>query len=91
MALDSTSTVAQAYAQLNDNLAWDSDPTKAASFLEAARWLKVNRANSSKAGVSLNWENLDQEIQEAQAYVRQTTKPATRKQAYFVRGRARRR
>lgn len=91
MALDSTTTVAQAYAQLNDNLAWDASPTKAAAFLEAARWLLVNRANSAKAGVSLSWDSLQGQIEEAQTYVRQTTLPADRKQAYFVRGRARRR
>ena len=90
MALTSSSTVTQAFAQLNDNLAWDTSPSKAADYLEAARWLQANRADSAKQGVSLNWESLADEIAEARAYVVATTKPATRRRAHFVRGHPRR-
>ena len=90
MALDSTTTVAQAFAQLNDNLAWDLSPTKAAAYLEAARWLMANRANSTKQGVSLNWETLQDEIRDARALVLSTATPAARRQASFVRAKPRR-
>jgi len=40
MALDSTTTLTTALAQLNNNLAWDGSPAKAADALEAVRWLR---------------------------------------------------
>jgi hypothetical protein len=43
MALDSTSTLADALAQYNDNLSWDGDITKAIAALAAVRWLLINR------------------------------------------------
>ena len=43
MALDSTSTLADAQAQYNNNLSWDGDITKATAALAAVRWLLMNR------------------------------------------------
>lgn len=90
MALTSSSTASDAYAQLNNNLAWEGDPTAAAAWLEAARWLSGNRANSAKAGVSLNWADLEAQILRASKYVLATTKPSSARRASFTRGRARR-
>lgn len=90
VALTSSTTVTQAFAQLNDNLAWDLDRSKAALYLEAARWLLANRANSAKQGVSLNWESLENEIERARAFYVGTATPSARRRAHFVRGRPRR-
>ena len=66
MALTAASTYADAIGQLNNNLAWDADPTKAANYLEAARWLFFNRARfSMKAGSQLNFEVIQKEIDPA--------------------------
>jgi len=89
VALDSSTTVTQAFAALNDNLDWVVDPAKARLWLEAALWLQANRADSTKQGVSLNWESLAEDIREARRYVRATTSNAVRKRSPFTRARPR--
>lgn len=59
MALTATSTIDDALAQLNANLAWDGDASKAALALEAVRFLLINRAASSTArGTEINYASL---------------------------------
>lgn len=43
MALDSNSTLADAYAQFNDNLSWEGDIARARNCLAAVRWIIGNR------------------------------------------------
>jgi len=50
MALDSTSTLANALAQYNNNLSWDGDITKATAALAAIRWLMINRPKIISTG-----------------------------------------
>ena len=84
MALDSDSTITDALAQWNDNLAWDDDATKAAAALEAARWLLANRpAQSSGPSVTLSYADLEKEIVRLAAYVRATSTTNRRR---FTRG-----
>lgn len=62
MALSSTSTVADALAQYNDNLDWQDSQDKAKLALAAVRFLLVNRPGSmSVAGRSLTLETLKEE------------------------------
>ena len=62
MALSSSSTVADALAQYNDNLDWDGDATKAAAALAAIRFLQANRPESNTInGRSFNFAALDGE------------------------------
>lgn len=70
MALTSVSTQTEALAQLNNNLAWEGNPTKAADCLEAVRWLLFNRAQSmSTDGRSLNYEELKEQEKKISEYV----------------------
>lgn len=49
MALTSSSTLADALGQYNDNLLWDESATKAQNALEAIRWLLANRAQNMES------------------------------------------
>lgn len=60
MALDSTSTAAQAIAQYNDNLRWWDSQAKAQNLLEAVLWLLANRAQvMADRGATLNYSSLE--------------------------------
>jgi len=86
MALDSTTTLTTALAQLNNNLAWDGSPTKAAEALEAVRWLLFNRPQySMESGSQLNFEKLAKLETSLESYVNATKTNTS--QAHFVRGR----
>ena len=62
MALDSSSTLANALAQYNDNLSWEGDIAKARLALAAVRWLLVNREQTiADGGTQLNYSSLEQE------------------------------
>jgi hypothetical protein len=85
MSLTSSSTLTDALAQLNNNLLWEGDSTKAKSFVEAARWLIFNRPRaSSDAGTSINYETLQENIEEAEKYIKTVANAANR--ASFTRG-----
>ena len=87
MALTSSSTLANALAQYNDNLSWEGDITKATLFLEAIRWLLVNRPMStSMQGRSINYNALETQKAEVAAYVAKHGSNVNR--AGFTRGRA---
>ena len=55
MALSSSSTVADALAQYNDNLSWEGDITAATAALAAVRWLLANRPKV----IATNDRNID--------------------------------
>lgn len=87
MALTSASTLTDALAQYNNNLAWEGNATKATDALEAIRWLLVNRAQTiGEAGVNLNYAGLEQEKERLKAYV--ATVGAASSRAPFTQGRA---
>jgi len=54
MALTSASTIADAEAQLLDNLSYEGSATKAAAALEAVRYLLARRAVSRSTGAGDN-------------------------------------
>jgi len=86
LALTDTTTLTEALAQLNNNLVWEGDATKAQNYVEAARWLLFNRPRvSSDAGTSLNYEMMETQLAKAEGYLLRVGKIATRSQ--FTRGR----
>ena len=85
MALTSSSTLTDALAQLNNNLAWEGSATKAADALEAVRWLLFNRAKiMANGGTSYNFEELAEMEKKLDAYV---SKVGTSNRTSFTRGR----
>lgn len=70
MALDANSTIADAYAQLNANLRWHDDITKARNCLEAIDWLVVNRPQNQSSGPNIiNYAALENLRTDIQAFV----------------------
>jgi len=55
MALTSSSTVADALGQYNNNLSWEGDITAATAALAAVRWLLANRPKV----IATNDRNID--------------------------------
>lgn len=87
MALTSTSTLTDALAQYNNNLAWEGSATKAADALEAVRWLLVNREQSSTIrGRSLNYTSLEAQEAKLSAYVASAGTAAAAARCSFTRG-----
>jgi len=86
LALSSATTLTEALAQLNNNLVWEGDATKAQNYVEAARWLLFNRPRvSSDAGTSINYEAMETQLSKAEGYLLRIGKIASRSQ--FTRGR----
>jgi len=85
MALDSTSTLADALAQYNDNLSWDGDITMATAALAAIRWLLINRPKIiSTNDRSVNFELLMSEQAKLEKFVSGFSSTVNR--ASFTRG-----
>ena len=85
MALTSSSTLADALAQYNNNLAWDGDATVAALALEAVRWLLVNRPQSiAQEGRTINYAVLETQQARLEHFV---NKINTSSRSSFVRAR----
>lgn len=55
-------TVLEAQTQYAANADYDGNAAKMALALQALRVLRVNRANMSTAGSSMNWPAIDAEI-----------------------------
>ena len=88
MALSSSSTLANALAQYNDNLSWEGDITAATLYLEAIRWLLVNRPQTSSIqGRSLSYTALELEKAKVTEYVEKFGANVNR--SSFVRGKMR--
>lgn len=69
MALDSTSTYAQALAQYNDNLSYEGSSSKVALFIEACRWMRVNRAQvSTDSATSMSFESISEDLAKAEKH-----------------------
>jgi len=86
MALDSTSTLADALAQYNDNLSWDGDITRATAALAAVRWLWINRPKIIATNDrSVNFELLMSEQAKLEKYVNNFSSAVN--QSSFTRGR----
>lgn len=87
MALTSSSTLADALADYDDNMSWEGDAVKAVLFLAALRWLLVHRPMSTSIqGRSLNYNALETQKAEVAAYV--ATHGASVNRSSFVRGKA---
>jgi len=85
MALSSSSTLADALAQYNDNLSWQGNTAKAALALEAIRWLLVNRARViSDGNTRLDFSELAEEKRKLEEYVASS---GTSNRVSFTRGR----
>ena len=86
MALTATSTIDDALGQLNANLAWEGDATAAEAFLEAGRFLLFNQPESHAGQqVTVNWRNLQKELDRAAAYVASQGATAAAARARFTR------
>jgi hypothetical protein len=83
MALTSSSTLADALAQYNDNLYWEDSESSAKLALEAIRWLFANRPRvASQAGNTVNFEELKSEKNEIKDFLSSDTD----NQSMFTRG-----
>lgn len=88
MALTSSSTYDDAVAQANDNLVWEGSPTAARAFVEAVRWLRLNRASRSmQSNTQLDFEQLDTSERRASAYLESVDSTATARRTSFARAR----
>lgn len=90
MALTSSSTIADALAQYNDNLSWEGTPDKATLALEALRFLLANRPQDVSAlGTTTRWADFAKEKERLEAYVAQAGATARAARSSFVRARMR--
>jgi len=88
MSLTSSSTLATALAQYNDNLSWDGSPAKAVLALEAVRWLLINRAESiSGENESINYASIDSEKGKLESYIAAAGTTSRSTKTSFTRGR----
>jgi hypothetical protein len=86
VALTSSSTLDDALAQYNNNLAWDGDSDKAALALEAIRWILVNRPKIIATNDrTVNFDTLADEKTKLEAIV--TASKAQSSRCSFTRGR----
>jgi len=84
--LSSSSTLDDALAQYNNNLAWDGDIAKASAALEAVRWILVNRPKIvSTNDRNINFESLYNERDRLESFVQNFSSNVNR--AAFTRGR----
>ncbi len=88
MALTSSSTYDDAVAQVNDNLVWEGSPAKARLFVEAVRWLRLNRAMMSMRGNNqLNYEALFGTEQKAAEYLEAVDSTTTERRTTWAKAR----
>jgi len=85
VSLSSSSTLDDALAQYNNNLAWDGDIAKASAALEAVRWILVNRPKIvSTNDRNINFESLYNERDRLEPFVQNFSSNVNR--AAFTRG-----
>ncbi len=89
MSLSSTSTLADALNQYEDNLSWEGSPEKAVLALEAIRFILLHRASQIQHhdGRRISYESLLDEKRRLEAYVERAGTAATSGRASFVRAR----
>lgn len=86
MSLSSSSTVADALAQYNDNLSWEGDITAATAALAAVRWLLANRPKIIATNDrNINFDSLAAEKDRLEKFVSKFGSSVNR--SGFVRGR----
>lgn len=86
MSLTSSSTLADALAQYNNNLAWEGNTTKAAAALEAIRYILVNRPRViATNNRNIDFESLREEKGRLEAFVDANQAQVSR--CSFTRGR----
>lgn len=86
MSLTSASTIADAYAQWQNNLCWEGDLTKAKNALEAVRFLLACRPQqvAAETGVAIRFESLQSQQAELSKYLKRLSGDVNR--AAFTRG-----
>jgi hypothetical protein len=89
MALTSSSTLAEVYAQYDDNAGYEGNLAKARLFLEACRILKRRdpEVNTSSDGRSMTRQSIDSDLKQVQGYL-QKFDTVNQPGCSFVRGRA---
>ena len=88
MSLTSSTTLAEAKAQYNNNLDWEGDITKATAAIEAVRWLLVNRPTSTAAhdGRQMSFETLQQEKEKLEDFINRRSRATDSHRCTFTRG-----
>jgi len=70
MSLSKSSTLADALGQYNDNLSWEGDSAKALLFVQACRFLRMNRPQSRRDSLAgLDYESILKDQEKAEAYL----------------------
>ena len=86
MTLTSSSTIADALNQYNNNLSWEGDITKATNALEAVRYILANRPKMIASGErNVNFDSFASEKEKLEGYVGRASSAVSR--AGFTRGR----
>lgn len=86
MSLTSSSTLAEAKAQFNNNLLWEGDATKARNALEAIRFILANRPlRITEESQTMDFESLKSEAQKIEKFLDSST--STIEKTSFTQGR----
>jgi hypothetical protein len=86
MSLTSSSSLSDAIGQLNNNLLWEGDSTKAQNALEAIRFILANRPlRIAEESQSMDYESLKDQAQKIEDYLGSST--TTVERTSFTRGR----
>lgn len=86
MSLSSSSRLADAISQYNDNLLWEGDTTKAQNALAAIRFILANRPlRIAEESQSMDYESLKGQAKDIEAYLNIST--ATIEKTSFTQGR----
>jgi len=86
MSLTSSSSLADAISQYNDNILWEGDTTKAQNALAAIRFILVNRPiRISEESQSMDYESLKDQAKEIETYLNISN--STIEKTSFTRGR----
>jgi hypothetical protein len=86
MSLTSSSKLSDAVSQLNDNLLWEGNQTKAQNALEAIRFILANRPlRMAEESQSMDYESLKTEAQKIESFLNIAT--TTIQKTSFTKGR----
>ena len=80
-------SIAEAIAQLNENLVWETSYVKATLALESVRYLIANRAQAmSNGGSQLSYDSLLNMEQRMSSFVQASAPSASASRTSFTRG-----
>jgi len=86
MSLTSLSSLSDAIGQLNNNLLWEGDSTKAQNALEAIRFILANRPlRIAEESQSMDYESLKDQAKKIEDYLGSST--TTVERTSFTQGR----